>query len=82
MLDQIQELLLSPVGAMTIVVLTVVILLTKRYFGGARCTVDQDLSGKVVVITGGNAGIGRVTMEQLANRNCTVIFGARREKQS
>ena len=31
----------------------------KLYFRGAVCRVDRDLNGKFIVVTGGNAGIGK-----------------------
>jgi 5,10-methylene-tetrahydrofolate dehydrogenase/methenyl tetrahydrofolate cyclohydrolase len=49
----------------------------KLYFRGGVCKVDRDLSGKVIVITGGSAGIGKATIEALASKDCTIIFGAR-----
>ncbi len=51
--------------------------LAKNYFNGGVCKVTRDLTGKVIVITGGNAGIGKATIEELAHQNCTIIFGAR-----
>ena len=31
----------------------------KLYFRGGVCRVDRDLNGKMIVVTGGNAGIGK-----------------------
>ena len=36
----------------------------------------------MVVITGGNAGIGRETVLELAKKGCTIIFGARDQIKS
>lgn len=41
---------------------------------------DKDLSGKVAIITGANAGIGFETARSLALFNCEVVFGCRNEK--
>jgi NAD(P)-dependent dehydrogenase (short-subunit alcohol dehydrogenase family) len=39
---------------------------------------DQDLAGRTYVVTGGNSGIGRVTVEQLARQGAHVVLAARR----
>jgi NAD(P)-dependent dehydrogenase (short-subunit alcohol dehydrogenase family) len=56
--------------------------LAKSYFKGGVCRIKRDLSGKVIVITGGNAGIGQATIEQLSQSKCTIIFGARDVRKS
>lgn len=35
---------------------------TKLYCRGGVCKVDGDLLGKVIVVTGGNSGIGKETV--------------------
>jgi len=49
----------------------------KIYFRGKTCKVNRDLTDKVIVITGGTSGIGRATVEVLAQKGCMVIIGAR-----
>ena len=49
----------------------------KMHFRGKVCKVDRDLTGKVVVITGGTSGIGKATVEVLSKKGCMVIIGAR-----
>jgi NAD(P)-dependent dehydrogenase (short-subunit alcohol dehydrogenase family) len=39
---------------------------------------ERDLSGQVFVVTGGNSGIGLVTVQQLARQGARVILAARR----
>ena len=54
----------------------------RLYFRGGVCKAVRDLSGQVVVITGGNSGIGRETVMELASKGCTIIIGARDEAKS
>jgi retinol dehydrogenase-13 len=42
---------------------------------------EQDLSGKVYVVTGANSGIGLATVEQLARQGATVVLACRRVKE-
>jgi 5,10-methylene-tetrahydrofolate dehydrogenase/methenyl tetrahydrofolate cyclohydrolase len=51
--------------------------LTKQYFAGGWCYVERNVEGKLAVITGGNAGIGKETARRMAQLGCTVIIGAR-----
>lgn len=49
----------------------------RRFFAGGWCYLNKDLTGKNVVITGGNGGIGRETAKKLVELGATVIIGAR-----
>ena len=51
--------------------------LIRRWAGGGVCRSKARLDGKIVVITGGNTGIGLETAVDLAKRNARVILGCR-----
>ncbi|KAJ5746125.1 hypothetical protein N7520_011307 [Penicillium odoratum] len=57
-----------------------------NYIGGVGFNPDNDimdLAGKVVLVTGGNAGLGKETILQLAKHNPAKIFlGARTESKA
>src|SRR6266513_526103 len=46
-----------------------------------RCNNLGDMSGRSVVITGGNAGIGKATAEALARLQARVVITARNDER-
>lgn len=42
---------------------------------------ENNIKGKVVVITGGSSGLGETTARHLANKGANVVLGARREER-
>ncbi|ODV96721.1 hypothetical protein PACTADRAFT_48539 [Pachysolen tannophilus NRRL Y-2460] len=46
----------------------------KYYFGGVKNTWERDLHGKVYLVTGGTAGLGRSVVEELAKRGAQLIL--------
>jgi hypothetical protein len=54
----------------------------KLYFRGGVCRVNRDLSGQVIILTGGNAGIGKETLRYLSRQPCKIFFGARDKEKS
>ena len=51
--------------------------LLRKYVAGAVCKSKASLTGKTVIITGGNTGIGKETAVDLAKRNARVILACR-----
>nr|BAN37904.1 short chain dehydrogenase family protein [Entamoeba histolytica] len=61
----------------SLVILGAIAVLVRLYAAGGVNHSKRDLSGKVVVITGGTHGMGRVIVEQLANTGATIISCSR-----
>ena len=70
---------LVSVGALT---LGLVLLRRWRSSKWGKCTLATKLTGKVVVVTGGNVGLGAETALDLASRGATVVVASRSEESS
>ena len=58
------------------------LVLGQKYFKGATCKLEKDLTGQVIIITGSNTGIGKETARALAHRGATVIVACRNEEKA
>jgi NAD(P)-dependent dehydrogenase (short-subunit alcohol dehydrogenase family) len=53
------------------------LVLGKKFFDGGSWTGTPDLTGRTVVVTGGNTGLGRETCLRLAKLGANVVVGSR-----
>jgi retinol dehydrogenase-12 len=49
---------------------------------GPKTRLNPDMTGKIVIVTGSNTGIGKVTALELLNRGAQVIFASRDENKT
>lgn len=62
--------------------LLVPLILIRKWFKGPRANLKRNLTGKFVIITGSNAGIGLETAITLIDQGATVIFACRNEERT
>ena len=60
-----------------IILFVLLCLLKKIYFNGSKCSLKQDLTSKVVIITGANRGLGKETCKELVLLGATVVMACR-----
>jgi len=48
-----------------------------RLFTGPTRKVEEDVNGKVVVITGANGGLGKFSATELVRRGAKIVMGCR-----
>jgi len=77
--------LTSPTMLLLICLVLPAVYVYKRWtgwFSGTMCTTFNRLDGRVVVVTGGNTGIGKETVRELVKRGAKVITGCRDIKKA
>lgn len=48
-----------------------------RLFQGNAPRTEENVDGKVVIVTGANSGLGKYTAEEMAKRGAVVVMGCR-----
>ena len=59
-----------------------ILVFLKRYLNGPATDLKTDLTGKIVIVTGANAGIGLETSKLLLKRGAVVVFACRDEART
>ncbi|KAI0792827.1 NAD(P)-binding protein [Abortiporus biennis] len=59
-------------------------MVTQGFPPKSKFSVDQipDLTGRVIIVTGGNTGVGKETIKALLNKNAKVYMGARNQAKA
>jgi hypothetical protein len=64
LLDRLKKWIVTPQGfALASSALSLLVVSKLYFFNGSVCRASRDLTGKVIVVTGGNTGIGKATIE-------------------
>lgn len=63
-------------------VILILYLLRKYFFNAPETKLTKDMTGKIIIITGSSAGIGKETAKDLLKKGAKVIFANRDEKKT
>ena len=63
----------------TLIIIIIILYFLRKYFRGGQCNIKHSMKGKVVIVTGASAGIGKESALDLAKHGAQVILGCRNE---
>jgi retinol dehydrogenase-12 len=63
-------------------ILALLLILIRCIANGPKTPLNPDMTGKIVIVTGSNTGIGKVTALELLRRGARVIFASRDEAKT
>ena len=66
----------------TILLLSFIIFVLKRYFNGGQAMNQKSLKGKIIIVTGASDGIGVPTTQELLKNGAFVILACRNEAKT
>ena len=74
---------MSIISFIFILFVTIIILyLLRLFFKGAQCKIKHSLKGKVIIVTGASAGIGKESALDLVRHGAQVILACRNEQRT
>ena len=62
------------------IVISIFLILLRLYCRGGMNHAKRDLTGKIIVITGGTNGMGKIVVDQLADSGCRIVSCSRNNK--
>ena len=71
---------MSLISTLLILIISIVILyFLRKFFKGGQCKIKHSMKGKVIIVTGASAGIGKESAIDLVKHGGQVILGCRNE---
>jgi len=68
--------------ALVLISLFLFLIITKLYFNSPKSPIKKDMTGKIILITGASAGIGKETAIELLDQGAKVIVASRNQEKS
>jgi retinol dehydrogenase-12 len=63
-------------------IIALLIILIRCIVNGPKTKLNADMTGKIVIVTGSNTGIGKITALELLRHGAKVIFASRDEAKT